>query len=67
MESVFGRNKKVLIDTNQSGNVLYLPLDQITGKPSSQNGVIPPLVGTDSAAGGDPSNASRAARREGRQ
>jgi len=67
MESVFGRNKKVLIDANQSGNVLYLPLDQITGKPSSQSGVIPPLIGTDSAAGGDPSNASRAARREGRQ
>ena len=31
MESVFGRSKKVLLDADNSGNVLYLPLDQLTG------------------------------------
>jgi membrane protease subunit HflK len=67
METVFGRNKKVLIDADQSGNVLYLPLDQITGKPSSQGNVIPPLVTTDSGPSKDQSNNSRSARREGRQ
>jgi len=67
MESVFGRNKKVLIDADQSGNVLYLPLDQIAGKGPSQRDVIPPLVTTDSGPGKDQSNSSRTARREGRQ
>lgn len=35
MESVMGSTNKVLLDTEGSGNLLYLPLDQLTGSPGS--------------------------------
>ena len=66
MESVFSRNKKVIIDTDSSGNVLYLPLDQMTGVSSPSRSVMPPLVAPENS--GDPnSNSGRNSRREGRQ
>jgi membrane protease subunit HflK len=69
MENVLGRTPTVLIDTESSGNLLYLPLDQIgNGSSSSQRSAIPPpvtsLIGQDSTGS---SNSSRTPRREGRQ
>ena len=65
MESVFGRSRKVLLDADNSGNVLYLPLDQLTG--SSGRPVMPPVVSPDGGVGIDSPSPSRDARREGRQ
>ncbi len=69
MESVLGRSAKVLIDTQSSGNVLYLPLDQMNGgSGASQLPIMPPVVTPKS---GDDSGAStgstRAPTRESRQ
>jgi membrane protease subunit HflK len=64
MESVFGRSRKVLLDADNSGNILYLPLDQLTG---SGRPVIPPVVSPDGGVGIDSPSPSRDARREGRQ
>jgi len=65
MESVFGRSRKVLLDADNSGNVLYLPLDQLTG--GSGRPVMPPVVSPDGGVGIDSPSPSRDARREGRQ
>ncbi len=69
MEEVLGRSSKVLIDTKSSGNVLYLPLDQMTGAAgSAQRNLMPPLVTPKTVQ--DPSDGattSRGTRREGRQ
>ena len=66
MESVLGRSKKVLLDAQSSGNLLYLPLDQLTGPVSSARPVPPPVIGTDSGSGVN-SESARNARREARQ
>jgi membrane protease subunit HflK len=66
MESVFSRNKKVILDTESSGNVLYLPLDQMTDGTRPTRSVVPPLV-TPENSGNPNSNSGRNARREGRQ
>jgi len=42
MESVFSRNKKVFLDVDSSGNILYLPLDQ-TGNGVNPSGIMPPI------------------------
>lgn len=67
MESVFGRSKKVLIDADNSGNVLYLPLDQLSGSNSSSRMTMPPVVTPDNKTGVDSSAPARTSRREGRQ
>ena len=68
MEQVFARNRKVFLDVESSGNILYLPLDQPANgvNPAS---IIPPLKGT-SAVGvdspdesGKPRSKAREARR----
>lgn len=71
MEGVFSQSRKVLLDVEASGNVLYLPLDQLGGAvPGEGARRMPPLVSPDSAP---PTNAerqgrgNRAANREGRQ
>lgn len=69
MEGVLGRSSKVLIDTQSSGNVLYLPLDQMGGgSGGSDRTLMPPVVtppvGQDSS---DSSGSTRTTRREGRQ
>lgn len=66
MENVFARSRKVLLDAENSGNVLYLPLDQMTGTGDGR-AVMPPLVTPDGAVGVDSPSPSRDARREGRQ
>ena len=67
MENVLARSKKVLLDADSSGNVLYLPLDQLTGSTSSRQPLMPPLVTPDSGPVGENSATSRTSRREGRQ
>ena len=67
MESVLGRNKKVLIDASNSGNVLYLPLDQmVDGQGASR---MPPVLTPENRPreGVDSTPPPRSARREGRQ
>jgi len=68
MENVFARSNKVLIDTESSGNVLYLPLDQlgVSGGSSDGRRTMPPVVTPDNAPVGEDSP-GRNARREGRQ
>lgn len=68
MEGVFARSNKVLIDANDSGNVLYLPLDQLGGG-SAQGDTrqaMPPLVTPGNANPSD-NDSNRNSRREGRQ
>ena len=70
MEAVFGRTSKVLLDTDSSGNVLYLPLDQLgagSGSSAGRTG-MPPVVTPDSGSlTGDNAQAGRNTRRESRQ
>jgi len=66
MEGVFGRSRKVLLDAENSGNVLYLPLDQMTGSSGGRT-VMPPVATPDGGVGIDSPSPSRDARREGRQ
>ena len=42
MESVLSRNKKVFLDVESSGNILYLPLDQ-AGNGANSQPIIPPM------------------------
>jgi membrane protease subunit HflK len=67
MESVFARSNKVLIDAEGSGNVLYLPLDQLGsgGGQGDNRPNMPPIVTPSNPVGEDSPN--RNARREGRQ
>ncbi len=66
MEGVFGRSRKVLLDAENSGNILYLPLDQLTGTSGGRT-VMPPVATPDGGVGIDSPSPSRDARREGRQ
>jgi membrane protease subunit HflK len=66
MESVFGRSRKVLLDAENNGNVLFLPLDQMFGDGSGRAGMSP-VVAPDGGVGVDSPSPSRDARREGRQ
>jgi len=64
MESVMSRNRKVFLDVDSSGNILYLPLD---GEGSNSMPILPPVktpVGTDSPDG---TTDSRNKAREGRR
>lgn len=68
LENVFARSNKVLIDAKDSGNVLYLPLDQlggVSGDGSSRQD-MPPIVTPDTSRVGE-NSPGRNARREGRQ
>ena len=67
MESVLGRNKKVLLDTDASGNVLYLPLDQLGAGSGASRNAMPPIIAPDANANDSPAPASRTSRREARQ
>ena len=70
MESVFSRTNKVLMDAGTSGNVLYLPLDQLGAGGAARSGrnTMPPIITPDAGTGvGDSSKNVRNPRREGRQ
>jgi len=66
MENVLGRSSKVLIDTKSSGNVLYLPLNEMTGAAGTgQSALMPPLVAPqESQDPSDGATTSRSSRRE---
>jgi membrane protease subunit HflK len=68
MESVLSRSKKVLLDVDASGNILYLPLDGL-GSGQSAAGRIPPVLSTDSgnSQGADRAADGRSTNREGRR
>jgi len=70
MERVLSRTNKVLMDADSSGNVLYLPLDQLGagGSSAQSRSAMPPLVtpGTRPQEG-ENSSGSRSTLREGRQ
>ncbi len=66
MENVFSRTNKVLMDADSTGNVLYLPLDQIgVGGGAAGRNNMPPLVTPET--GVSSGDTSRSSRREGRQ
>ena len=71
MENVLSRSSKVLLDLDSSGNVLYLPLDQLGGgSGAGARGLPPPLVTPPEANRGQAQqdrDAGRESRREGRQ
>ncbi len=67
MENVFARSQKVFLDADSSGNILYLPLDQLGGDASSARALLPPVLTPDSGPVGENSATSRTSRREGRQ
>lgn len=67
MENVFARSNKVLLDTKNSGNVLYLPLDQLSGGSSSKGPLLPPVMTPDSGPEGENQATNRTSRREARQ
>jgi membrane protease subunit HflK len=67
MEGVFSRSRKVLLDTDNSGNVLYLPLDQLSGGAAGSRGQMPPVVTPEGPIGVDSGPSGRDSRREGRQ
>jgi membrane protease subunit HflK len=66
MENVLARSRKVLIDVDASGNVLYLPLDQLGGGSSS---AMAPIVTPENSAQqpADRGSSSRTTNREGRR
>jgi membrane protease subunit HflK len=69
MESVFGRSSKVFLDAQSNGNILYLPLDKMTGvSDASARTNMPPVVAPQSGQDSDGATTStRTPRREGRQ
>jgi membrane protease subunit HflK len=67
MENVFSRSHKVLLDAESSGNILYLPLDQLGGEARSGQPLMPPVVMPDSGPTQDQQSGGRTSRREGRQ
>jgi membrane protease subunit HflK len=69
MESVFSRTSKVLMDAGTSGNVLYLPLDQLSAGGAARSGQnrMPPIVTPDVGTAVGDNSTSRDSRRESRQ
>ncbi len=67
MENVLGRSRKVLLDADATGNILYLPLDQLIGGSGASATSITPATRPDGGVGIDSPSPSRDARREGRQ
>jgi membrane protease subunit HflK len=69
MENVFARSNKILLDADSSGNVLYLPLDQLSGGAAGgSRALMPPLVTpNDRQDTTEAGTTTRNPRREGRQ
>ena len=65
MESVFSRNKKVFLDVDSSGNILYLPLDGATG--STNPAMMPPIKTPIGVNSSEKKADSRTKGREGRR
>ena len=58
MEQVLSRNKKVFLDVDSSGNIMYLPIGQPDGNINSSN-IIPPLKGTSAIGVDSPENSEK--------
>jgi membrane protease subunit HflK len=67
MENVLARSQKVLLDADSSGNILYLPLDQLSGSDSSSRALLPPVMTPDTGPQGENAATNRTSRREGRK
>jgi membrane protease subunit HflK len=67
MEQVMSNNRKVFLDVDSSGNILYLPLDQAAG--SNAAGILPPIKTPDTGRNSGPerSTDSRGKGREARR
>jgi membrane protease subunit HflK len=61
IEDVYGRSAKVLMDTDGSGNLLYLPLDQIMNRSALK---VPSIDATRNADSQTPQNQSDARQRD---
>jgi len=68
MENVLARNKKVFLDVESSGNILYLPLDQ-SGSGLNPSNIMPPIKASEINRSGkqDRSGDARTKAREGRR
>ncbi len=66
MESVFSRNKKVFLDVDSSGIILYLPLDQ-SGSGINPASIMPPIKTPAYRDSGQNSNDPRSKAREARR
>jgi membrane protease subunit HflK len=68
MEQVLSRNKKVFLDVDSSGNILYLPLDQSVNGTNPAT-ILPPVKGTSAIGVDSPEGNSdpRSKAREGRR
>jgi len=66
MESVMARNKKIFLDVESSGNILYLPLDQ-SGSGANPSGMLPPIKTPTGVSGQDSTPGPRSKGREGRR
>jgi membrane protease subunit HflK len=68
MENVFARSRKVLLDVDSGGNILYLPLDGLSGGQSAL-GRVPPVLPSegDSGQAADRSEPGRTVTRETRR
>ena len=68
MESVLSRNRKVFLDVESSGNILYLPLDQ-SGSGVNPSSILPPIKGSVPVGdnSGESSKDPRSKSREGRR
>ena len=68
LEAVLSSSTKVIVDTGNSNNVLYLPLDQLTQKrssaPSAEAPVVPPVPQTSTI--GPPRSTNRDRQSDGR-
>ena len=64
MESVYTRNKKVFLDVDSSGNILYLPLDSAG---SNAAGIMPPVQTPTRPINQDTKPDTRSKSREGRR
>ncbi|MEJ2297078.1 MAG: protease modulator HflK, partial [Woeseiaceae bacterium] len=61
IEEVYGRSAKVLMDTDGSGNLLYLPLDQIMNRSGLK---VPSVDATRNADSQTPQNQSDSRQRD---
>jgi len=66
MEGIFARNKKVFLDVDSSGNILYLPLDGAAGAGNSAS-MMPPIKTPVGVNSDDSNSESRSKVREGRR
>jgi membrane protease subunit HflK len=60
MQQIYSNTTKVLVDTKQGSNLLYLPLDKIIQQTNASNGTATPAISADAThnAANTPANPS---------